>query len=129
MSETCRSGRRFSPGIPVSSINKADRHDITKQLLNVACNTITLTLICLLFLCYSFPDIWLYALDMKKKTMMKKIIFLFIILLSFHGNIYSFPYSPTFIFFNGHSIFQNICVTKEQRCVLIIESNTRCFPN
>jgi hypothetical protein len=34
----------FSSGTPVSSINKADRHDITEILLTVALNTITLTL-------------------------------------------------------------------------------------
>ena len=33
--------RWFSPGIPVSSNNKTDRHDITEILLNVALNTIT----------------------------------------------------------------------------------------
>ena len=37
-------GRWFSPGIPVSSINKSVHHDITKILLKVALNTITLTL-------------------------------------------------------------------------------------
>ena len=39
----------FSPGIPVSSINKTDRHDVTEILLKVALNTITLpqTLICM----------------------------------------------------------------------------------
>jgi hypothetical protein len=30
----------FSPGIPVSSTNKTDRHDITEILLKVALNTI-----------------------------------------------------------------------------------------
>ena len=35
----------FSPGTPVSSTNKIDRHDITEILLKVALNTITLTLI------------------------------------------------------------------------------------
>jgi hypothetical protein len=30
----------FSPGSPVSSINKTDRHDITEILLKVALNTI-----------------------------------------------------------------------------------------
>ena len=34
-------GRWFSPGIPVSSTNKTDSHDITKLLLKVALNTIT----------------------------------------------------------------------------------------
>ena len=33
----------FSPGTPVSSTNKTDRHDIAKILLKVALNTITLT--------------------------------------------------------------------------------------
>ena len=34
-------GRWFSPGNPVSSTNKTDRHDITEILLKVALNTIT----------------------------------------------------------------------------------------
>jgi hypothetical protein len=34
---------RFSPGPPVSSTNKADRHDITEIMLKVALNTIALT--------------------------------------------------------------------------------------
>jgi hypothetical protein len=34
--------RRFPPGTPVSFINKADCHDITEILLEVALNTITL---------------------------------------------------------------------------------------
>jgi hypothetical protein len=38
---TCRC---FSPGTPVCSTNKTDRHDITEILLKVALNTITLTL-------------------------------------------------------------------------------------
>jgi len=33
----------FSPGTPVSSINKTDRHDIAEILLKVALNTINLT--------------------------------------------------------------------------------------
>ena len=37
-------GRRFSLRTPVSSTNKADRHNITEKLLKVALNTITLTL-------------------------------------------------------------------------------------
>ena len=36
----------FSPGTPVSSNNKTDRHDITEILLEVALNTITLTPLC-----------------------------------------------------------------------------------
>ena len=36
-------GLRFSPGTPVSSTNKTDRHNITEILLKVALNTITLT--------------------------------------------------------------------------------------
>jgi hypothetical protein len=35
---------RFSPGTPVFSNNKTDRHDIAEILLKVALNTITLTL-------------------------------------------------------------------------------------
>jgi hypothetical protein len=35
--------RWFSSGTPVSSTNKADRHDITEILLKVALNTITLS--------------------------------------------------------------------------------------
>ena len=35
-----REGQWFSPDIPVSSINKTDRHDITKILFKVALNTI-----------------------------------------------------------------------------------------
>ena len=34
----------FSPGNPISSTNKADRHDIAEILLKVALNIITLTL-------------------------------------------------------------------------------------
>jgi hypothetical protein len=37
------SGPSFSPGPPVSSTNKTDRHDITEILLKEALNTITLT--------------------------------------------------------------------------------------
>ena len=37
-------GQWFSPGTPVSSTNKIDCHDITKILLKVPINTITLTL-------------------------------------------------------------------------------------
>ena len=36
-------GRWFSPGTPVSSTNKTDRHDITERLLKMALNTITLS--------------------------------------------------------------------------------------
>ena len=36
-------GRWFSPGIPVSSTNKTDRHDIAKILLKVELNTINQT--------------------------------------------------------------------------------------
>jgi hypothetical protein len=39
-------GRWFSiPGIPVFSINKADRHDIAEILLKVALSTINITFI------------------------------------------------------------------------------------
>jgi hypothetical protein len=36
-------GRWFSPGTPVSSTNKTDRHDITEILLKVVLNTIKQT--------------------------------------------------------------------------------------
>ena len=39
------SGGIYSLGTPVSSTNKTDRHDITEILLDVANNTITLTLL------------------------------------------------------------------------------------
>ena len=39
-------GRCFSPGTPVSSTNKTDRHDIAEILLKVELNIITLTFIC-----------------------------------------------------------------------------------
>ena len=37
-------GRWFSPGTPVSSTNKTDRHDINEMLLKVTLNTINLNL-------------------------------------------------------------------------------------
>jgi hypothetical protein len=37
-----RTGRWFSPGIPVSSTNKNDRHEITEIVLKVASNTNTI---------------------------------------------------------------------------------------
>jgi hypothetical protein len=43
VSQWLETGRWFSPGTPVSSTNKADRHDITEILLKVALNTIKLT--------------------------------------------------------------------------------------
>jgi hypothetical protein len=39
-----RQGQWFIPGIPGSSTNRIDRHNITEILLKVALNTITLTL-------------------------------------------------------------------------------------
>jgi endogenous inhibitor of DNA gyrase (YacG/DUF329 family) len=39
-------GRWFSPGHPVSSTNKTDRHDITEILLKVALSTIKQTINC-----------------------------------------------------------------------------------
>jgi len=38
-------GQWFSPGTPVSSTNKTDRHDITEILLKVALNTINQTIL------------------------------------------------------------------------------------
>ena len=45
-------GQWFSLGTPVSSTNKADRHDITEILLKVALNTIN----SILLLCYMYID-------------------------------------------------------------------------
>ena len=39
----CDKGRCLSPGTPVSSTNKTDLHDISKILLKVALNNITVT--------------------------------------------------------------------------------------
>jgi hypothetical protein len=47
--EKCEASGLFSPGTPVSSTNKTDRHDIAEILLKVALNTITLTLYFYLF--------------------------------------------------------------------------------
>jgi hypothetical protein len=41
--------RWLSPGIPVSSTNKTDRHDITEILLKVGLNTITHNFNCMTF--------------------------------------------------------------------------------
>jgi hypothetical protein len=38
-------GQWFSPGSPVSSTNKTDRHDITEILLKVALSTITMNIV------------------------------------------------------------------------------------
>jgi hypothetical protein len=52
----------FSPGTPVSSINKTDRHEITEILLRGVLNTITLTLSVTsyfyLVICHSPNIIW-----------------------------------------------------------------------
>jgi hypothetical protein len=44
VSQWLADGRWFSPGTPVSSTNKTDRHDITEILLKVTLSTKTLTL-------------------------------------------------------------------------------------
>jgi hypothetical protein len=41
--QSLATGRWFTPGIPVSSTNNPDRHDITEILLKVVLNTITIT--------------------------------------------------------------------------------------
>ena len=50
LSDLLAAGRWFSPGTPISSTNKTDRHDITEIVLKVALNTITLiiTPLCIL---------------------------------------------------------------------------------
>ena len=49
----------FSPGTPVSSTNKTDRHNIAEILLKVVLNTITLTLNCLgnINLCFQYENL------------------------------------------------------------------------
>ena len=44
VSDLRHAGRWISPGTPVSSTNKTDRHDIIEIFLKVALNTITLSL-------------------------------------------------------------------------------------
>jgi len=51
-------GRWFSPGTPVSSINKTNRHDITEILLKVALNTTNLT--CIVLVTYLLEKCLLY---------------------------------------------------------------------
>jgi len=51
--------RWYSLGIPVSSTNKTDRHDMT-EILKVALNTITITLTTVCFCCYASGDALLY---------------------------------------------------------------------
>ena len=46
-------GQCFSPGTPVSSTNKTDRHDITEIVLKVDLNTITLNPL-FAIICYDF---------------------------------------------------------------------------
>jgi hypothetical protein len=65
-------GQWFSPGIPVSSTNKTDSHDITDILLKVALNIITLTLILIyiplayMIICHSFTIVALYIVYENK---------------------------------------------------------------
>jgi hypothetical protein len=59
-------GMWFSPGIPVSSTNKTNCHDITEILLKVVLNTITLTPYRIKT---TKPDIYIYIyiyVNMKK---------------------------------------------------------------
>ena len=44
VSQYLAAGQWFSPGTPVSSTNKTDRHNINEILLKVVLNTISLTL-------------------------------------------------------------------------------------
>ena len=57
-----KAGRWFTPGTPISYINKTDRHDITEILLKVALNTITLT-----------PDLYLVMRLIVQKTVFKDV--------------------------------------------------------
>ena len=62
----------FSPGTPVSSTNKTDRHDITEILLKVAFNIITLTLprfLCRVkYLEIFYIFVWMYSVSFSKMT-------------------------------------------------------------
>jgi hypothetical protein len=65
--EVCQwlaTGRWFTPGTPVSSINKTDCHDIAKMLLKVAFNTINLNI--LFAIVFTFLYDWL-ELKWKKQ--------------------------------------------------------------
>ena len=73
-------GRWFSPGTPVSSANKTDRHDITEKLLKMALNTITLTspFLLLLSMYWNFSNylhalIWIYFQMFMKYILVKQI--------------------------------------------------------
>ena len=59
---TLAAGRWFSPGTPVSSTNKSERHDLTEILLKVTLSTITLPLT---------PDY--VGFDMKKEVKVVKL--------------------------------------------------------
>ena len=61
--EVCQwfaTGRWFSPGTPVSSTNKTDRHNITEIMFKVALNTITLTLILNFMFLFLWKKFWLW---------------------------------------------------------------------
>ena len=51
-------GRWFSPGTPVSSINKTDRHNITEIFLKDALNTINLNLVLIAKLLQHINEQW-----------------------------------------------------------------------
>ena len=58
-------GQWFSPGTPVSSTNKTDRHDITEILLKVVLNTITLVKVVVLYQGPPFTQIFLHTLTLN----------------------------------------------------------------
>jgi hypothetical protein len=61
-------GQWCSPGTPVSSTNKTDRHYITEILLKVALNTITLTLTLVIYFIYYCMKEHQYFVFMMAKT-------------------------------------------------------------
>ena len=66
--KVCRwlmAGQWFSPGTPVSSTNKTDRHDITEILLKVVLNTITLVNVVVLYQGHPFTQIFLHTLTLN----------------------------------------------------------------
>jgi hypothetical protein len=60
-------GRWFSPGTPVSSTNKTDRHDITEILLKVALTIIKLILYIVFNILYCIYESFFLATNNNKK--------------------------------------------------------------
>ena len=102
-------GLWFSPGTPVSSTNKTDRHNITEILLKVALNTINQTKPCILGTVRFFSKEILYAYYKTKS--MKALLFsakIIIILYIRHGYCFKEYFYFTFTFVTGRTfLLQN----------------------